>query len=178
MANITQINVNGTTYDLKDNISGYTTAYDGTTTSDTKYGALFLETLASGVDTVKVGLDVDLLWTNPSPTSDFASQTLPLDLANYNLFILISKTYKTNANNEGNVTSMFIKGIQSFAISGSGQNISSGTYLIEIRRGATFNDAGVVFGNAMQPTTTNNNAFMIPYQIYGIRGKVNDLTGD
>lgn len=122
-----------------------------------------------GVDNLYPTSKMDLLWENASPTSDFASQTLSLDLSEYSLFLLVSKTYKTNANNEANVTSMFIKGIQSFAISGAGQSISSGTYLLETRRGATFNDAGVAFENAMQPTTTNNNAYMIPYQIYGIK---------
>lgn len=166
MANITQINVNGTTYDLKDNISGYTTAYDGTTTSDTKYDALFLETLASGVNTVKVGLDMDLLWTNSAPTSSFSAQTVSVDLSKYSLVLLLMNGDDTT---------------QKYYIFAPLGETTSYQYQSEASTGVWFHfrsitatTSGVTFGDAYDHAynswgRSTNNLRAIPYQIYGVR---------
>lgn len=161
MANITQINVNGTTYDLKDNISGYTTAYDGTTTSDTKYGALFLETLASGVDTVKVGLNMDLLWTNSTPTSSFSAQTISLDLSEYRLIFVVCKGDTGGTN-------------YPTALADFNTLTQIGTFNGYTRfRAFTATATGVQFGGGYKQTSYSNdssdNSATIPYKIYGIR---------
>ena len=152
MANITQINVNGTTYDLKDNISGYTTAYDGTTTSDTKYDALFLETVGSGVDTVKVGLDIDLLWTNSSAGAVWPSQAVTLDSTGYSHLLVCC----INSKNSVDYPVPFLIGKDS---------VHYGLMVGNYGRGVYATDTTVTFVDANNTATDR----CVPYKIYGVR---------
>lgn len=168
MANITQINVNGTTYDLKDNISGYTTAYDGTTTSDTKYDALFLETLASGIDAVMVGgVDMDLLWTNSAPTSAFSAQTIQLDLSGYAEIIIVA-TSRTDL--DVRFTSVFPVGnyLARLASTLTGTNT-------DITRNVTISSTSLAFETGYNGSTANT-SYCIPVYVYGIR-KATGISG-
>lgn len=45
--------------------------------------------LASGVKGVDLHLDMDLLWTNASPTSAFAAQTISIDYSLYNFLFIV-----------------------------------------------------------------------------------------
>lgn len=80
-----------------------TVIYDGETTSDPLYPELFMKTIStSGTDIVKQiidadgnnifpnvqgGVKMDLLWTNPNPTSNYGTTAEYLDLSDYDIFI-------------------------------------------------------------------------------------------
>lgn len=202
MANINNINVNGTAYNIVDdeamrlasnptnqNIlvtnasgqavdsgvsisevgSGGTTIYD----DSTAYDELTFETIASGVDTVKVGIDMDLLWTNSSPTSSFRAQTVSLDLADYKLVFVVFDMYNVNILNATSVLAP-INLSQTFqaVISRGATDIITGS-LYTYQRNFTVDSSGVNFLSGYQANGvsawTSNDVIMIPYQIYGIR---------
>lgn len=145
-----------------------TKIYDGDDTSDPLYPELFMDTVASGVSAVLVGLDMDLLWTNDSPSSSFSAQTISLGLSEYVMFVVACKFNTTST--VIRTSTPFFKNTTTLMYCGIGG--SSGSYY-ECYRLVTFTDGGVEFG-AGSPANTN----AIPLAIYGIRGQVNDLTGD
>lgn len=119
--------------------------------------------VASGVNTVKVGLDMDLLWTNSAPTSSFSAQTVSVDLTDYKIAIIVSKVTKTGAFYTTN-----------YIVVGSTNTIVFPMDYIYFRD-ATVSTTGVTFGGgkrsntygASTPTSDDND--IIPYQIYGVR---------
>lgn len=137
-----------------------TPVYDGTTTSDTKYDALFLETLASGVDTVKVGVDMDLLWTNSAPTSSFSAQTLNINMNDYSM-VLIVVTSRTDL--DIRFTALFKVG--TYAARLSTTFIGTNVYTT---RNVNLTSASLGFEGGYNGTTSNN-SYCIPLYIYGVR---------
>lgn len=113
-----------------------------------------------------------LLWTNASPTSDFAAQTITLpsnDCDFYYIRIIRDKAAPTDI-----ISPIFLrvgeKGFVRFE-AGSG-GIQSGS-IIAYSREVTMTSAtqvafatGYIFGN----TSATRNDLSIPYQIYGIKG--------
>ena len=108
------------------------------------------------------GITMSLLWTNPSPTSSFAAQTVPIDLSGYDAIGIIPlfstsvqypafmqiyintpstvvlNTYASDSNRQGGRT---------VTISSNGLQFSAGNY---------------------NGSATNSN--IIPYKVYGIKG--------
>lgn len=118
--------------------------------------------VASGVDQLHVGIDMELLWTNSSPTSAFAAQTVALDLSDYSLFLLIYKGYHTN-----DVYFSYLGTINMSA------RLSCMTDISRFRD-ITVTSGGIQFGTAKKYTTyggasTDDNDHIVPYKIYGVR---------
>lgn len=101
-----------------------------------------------------------LLWTNASPTSAFAAQTLAISLADYEIVMIESKQGSTFCN-VGEITIMF----------------SRDSYY-PCTRDVTTTTTGISFGSGLQRTecpgsgTATVNGLCIPRRIYGIKGVI------
>jgi len=184
MADITQINVNGTTYDIKDSnaMAKVTSATSGDVLVTDANGQAVdsgkvlgdlaeynATTLSSGVDAVKVGVDMDLLWTNSSPTSNFAGQTVALDLSDYKLVLVYFK--RTNSSDKYG-SSLCHVGMASNGMcppQGADATTMATRYYSVNSNGIAFEN-GVYsnHGGANTSSYVDNNG-CIPYKIYGIR---------
>ena len=127
------------------------------------------QTITSGVDPLYLHLDMDLLWTNASPTSAFAAQTVSLDLSEYSFIMITSKSYAIWANNSGVLFNTFAIVPSSICIT-SGAHDTSASWV----RPVTINSNSAVFGaagiiNNTGGTSSQDNYMNIPLQIYGIR---------
>lgn len=107
------------------------------------------------------GVKIDLLWTNPSPTVNFTSQTISLTLTDYD-YLLVECTWATSF--AGDLSYHICKnGVKSSLFCSNPTN----TGVIGIRQ-ATVSTSGVTISDAKNGTTTANN-IMIPTCIYGIK---------
>ena len=104
---------------------------------------------------------MDLLWTNASPTSEFASQTIELDLSEYKLFLFIIYTDTDN-----NLISMDIL-LKGFNIRSTISHYSTKDPII-YARSINITDNNITIGDASVNTGINNIGY-IPYQIYGVK---------
>jgi hypothetical protein len=100
-----------------------------------------------------------LLWTNASPTSSFAAQTVSLALTDYE-FVMIESELGSTFCKVGNSTVMF----------------SHNTYY-PCRRTVSVTTSGVTFGEGLKYTScpgdsvaSDKNAVCIPRIIYGVKG--------
>lgn len=113
--------------------------------------------------------DWELLWTNPSPNSSFNAQTLPLNLSNYKYVVIIAKAttsldylYRTS-------TILPIGNSEVFLHVGA----TGGSAMRDVKALST----GIEFTAA----SNNNNSFVIPLKIYGIKSDLgiwNDIVGE
>ena len=109
---------------------------------------------------IKVTAPLTLLWTNSSPTSTFAAQTISLDLTNYDA-ILVKCRATTSA---GQYFSQFCFKGETVNASVSSKSYS-GTNVYS--RGVQCTNSGVTFTNGYSGSTSGTgNA--IPVQIYGL----------
>lgn len=108
------------------------------------------------------GLTMSLLWTNPSPTSSFSAQTVPLDLSSYDAIGIIplfstSVQYPAFMQTYINTASTVV--LNTYA---SDSNRQGGRTVVISSTGLQFS-AGTYNGSA-------SNSNCIPYKIYGIKG--------
>lgn len=101
-----------------------------------------------------------LLWTNASPTSSFAAQTLTLNLNAYDSVLIV---YRVLNNQNYEVTHHALKGSALLA------NATSGTSSNDFSRMTTVNSANIVFEAGAQGSSSNVNTVMIPYKIFGVK---------
>lgn len=107
-------------------------------------------------------LSMKLLWTNASPGSSFAGQTIPLDLSGYSM-IAIASFYAVN--NMIETWSFCTVGVTGWLY-----------HFVNYRqrRNITATASSVIFGNGEEAAQTGNlgtnNSVMIPYKIFGIKG--------
>ena len=103
----------------------------------------------------------DLLWTNASPTSAFAAQTISLDLSGYDAVVV-------------DVRAATDRDIHCWFLTPKGQETAMGFYVPTAAsiflRDATASQSGVAVGNGYWGVTNINNGCGLPYQIYGIKG--------
>ena len=190
---INTLNVNGDAYDLEDSSAvktvtvnsvtysptsgdvdlgtiggGGTVVYDGDSTADTPYDNLFMDTVASGVGTLIAGaVDYQLLWTNESPSSSFAGQTVFISLSDYDYIGIIFRRTTGSTNNYG--TPMYLLKVGTAWY----WDELIGGYMVE--RGVEVTSSSVIFGDSSRLNTypngtrTTDNTRQIPYQIYGVR---------
>lgn len=131
------------------------------------------------------GTEMELLWENPTPTSNFAAQTIEMDLSEYDKIEICfyTRTGNNNALNGGYgyISAVLGKGyggLNSCATIGSSTNM----YVNAWSRAVLITDTGIEFGigqtcyvggsNSGTPKTTfdeNGEAVNIPYKIYGIK---------
>ena len=101
------------------------------------------------------------LWTNSAPSSDFAAQTVPLDLSGWNLIAILAKTTTT-----GNTTSVFLAAVGTGSIL-SVPNLGSTQYFY--KRTMDVQTTGVTFSTGYRNTTgTSGASYCIPVAIYGL----------
>ena len=120
--------------------------------------------LSERVELLKSKTSMDLLWENPSPTSNFLAQTISLDLSSYKYIILNVRLDAGDGDNEG-TNIICLKELTS--------RINSTRTTLSYRY-VTVTDAGVKFSDARSTNTlgssaTVNNNYAIPYRIYGIK---------
>lgn len=119
------------------------------------------------------GLSMTLLWENASPTSNFASQTISMDLSEYDAIMLLTRR-STSVHDIG-------FGISVLGHRGFAQNlalyteVSAGVFICG--REFTPSASGIVIGggvykfsNLAMSACNFDDAYAIPYRIYGIKG--------
>ena len=115
--------------------------------------------LSDGTTSVeeKIGnMRMTKLWENPSPTSDFTAQNIILSSSDYDMLLVLSRVSKTSQRNAPATI-----GNKGFSIFCQGSNVVD-------TRAYDASGTTVAFENA-QRNGSNNNAILIPYQIYGIK---------
>ena len=103
-----------------------------------------------------------LLWTNPSPTSSFGAQTVPLDLSGYSTVLVISK----NSTDSANTMSFY-----TYCKVGLSTRIDipiffNNSFLVRTRT-ITVKSNGIEFSDATQNGVSI--VSLMPWYIYGIR---------
>lgn len=119
---------------------------------------------------LKGAITETLLWENANPTSSFAAQTIGLDLSEYDsveIFTALSTNGTIHRVDKAK------KGY-SCRILDYYNPTSTSNYLDLLNRSAAVNNNGVKFGTANSKQTnsteaTENNKYMIPLKIYGIK---------
>lgn len=113
------------------------------------------------------GLTIDLLWTNSSPSSSFAAQTIQLDLSSYKAVII---TVKPNTNLSEMTNHLLL-------IDGETKQLQCAYFNGTLRsRNATVTTSGITFGDGIFWNTYNNSNSAqsqsvqgIPVKIYGVK---------
>lgn len=120
------------------------------------------------------GNALKLLWTNSSPTSAFAAQTILNDgtLADYDLFAI---KFKEQANSTGSSEFFF------WYSKTSGTNLTTARWVSRTGTNIFFNtrsfgilDTGMTFSAGERNTqgsssATTNNLYMVPWEVYGLK---------
>ena len=106
-----------------------------------------------------------LLWTNPSPTSEFSAQELQLDLSTYKFIIMIVK-----GNNNASNTDYFEYAFSEKNIPLVLECGYESVYDTNLGRTLVLSDTGIRFDNAnMGSGGAVSNNTVIPYKIYGVK---------
>lgn len=110
-----------------------------------------------------------LLWTNPNPTSSFVSQTVPLDLSQYELFLVTVMEQNTPDGNYRELSFLAFKTVvsvlQGVLTGGYGPGVDARPFQI-LENGVNFSDANRSYNNQNNKVL---NSVLIPHQIYGIK---------
>lgn len=130
------------------------------TSKDSSYGA---------------GLEMVKLWENASPTSDFAAQSITVDLNGYQEAEIAWSLF---VNSDGKITRCFNESYLSALPAQSGAVGCMATRAYEgytAERFLTLSDDTISFGNAVRYNNyagsyTQLNSLLIPLAIYGIKG--------
>lgn len=120
---------------------------------------------SNGEDNLFPTTKMDLLWTNSSPNSSFASQTLALDLSGYKIIYILFRRIQNEVAyfmDAGIVDILNASTDEKFINS----NVTGGS--IVLMRWWRPMTTGIWFADATRNGTTSNTDF-IPYQIYGIK---------
>ena len=131
---------------------------------------------ASGSISVEL---IKTLWTNSSPTADFAAQTITLASDDYD-FLFFDYAYTANARRFTSITSKGCDGLINVAIQAS--NTIFGNPMRTITYGTatsiTISDCSyLTIQNGGALSTATNNSVLIPIAIYGFKKSVSfDLT--
>lgn len=121
-----------------------------------------LNNLKNNLDNLDAGLQMELLWENASPDSNFAAQTINLDLDGYER---IKIEWRLHVKLENYIYGEYTVG--------NGIAISYASSVASYRT-AFFTENSITFNAPVQHTYTGNNAenvaLFIPIKIYGIKG--------
>lgn len=109
---------------------------------------------------VQTGVQMELLWENASPSSDFAAQTVALDLDGFDMVKVVAYHQKTAHRVCSEVSAVAGE-------SGVLRTFPSGT---NTYRYFEVSLSGVNFEDTRQTSTSANNEYIIPARIYGIKG--------
>lgn len=110
-----------------------------------------------------------LLWTNPNPTSPFVSQTVPLDLSQYELFLVTVMEQNTTDGTYRELSFLAFKNVlsvlQGAFVGGYGSGTDARPFQI-LENGVNFSDTRRSYNNQNYEVL---NSALIPHQIYGIK---------
>lgn len=108
-----------------------------------------------------VSSNVDLVYTNSTITSDYATGTFEIDLSTYSMVVICYKYSKSLTTDVfGSVIPVGMSSI----------DIVMNTAAADVyRRSVDVSSTGVTFSGCVKSTSTASNGFMIPYKVYGIR---------
>ena len=112
----------------------------------------------------------ELVWENASPSSEFAAQTVSLDLSDAG-FVIIE--FRTTSTGTARPTVVVANGKQGNLFWMA--NATANYEILVISRNATVSNTGITFEkgyrkNISSTTATENNASAIPTRIYAIKG--------
>ena len=116
------------------------------------------------------GVSMKSLWINASPTSDFATQTISLNLSGYE-YVLVRYLYSTDYQSLNQIAIVKVGGDAYLTFTGGA---STNIYLSQ--RTISVGSDSVVFGAPVYKTyastskPTANNKYCIPVEIIGIKG--------
>lgn len=127
----------------------------------------FLKKTSNGIEwaDLPTHISIKLLWTNASPSSSFAAQTISLDLSEYDMIAVSSYYLASNSIETWSFCTVGATGWMHHFVN------------YRQRRNITATTSSVIFGDGQEGAggaekgnlITNNNA-MIPYKIFGIKG--------
>ena len=114
---------------------------------------------------------MDLLWTNASPNSDFATQTINLDLSKYDAIKVFYLRHAGSPYQSSDEIEIGTQGIIGFVEGGT----TAGAYMaIRYRYITSVTEVGVTFSTGYigwaGQAETKNESMAIPVKIYGIKG--------
>ena len=113
-----------------------------------------------GTDNLFPTSKMDLLWTNASPTSNFAAQTVALDLSKYSK-VIINYRWATSA------TEQYLGRINIVGRTTIDDCCNPNNTSVQGVRTYTSSITGIYFYGAYTSSSSNN--IMIPLEIYGIK---------
>ena len=137
---------------------------DTATADDVLNGKTFhLKNGVRATGNASIGIAMDLLWTNASPTSAFSPQTVNIDLSEYSMVYVTGSWTATDTNTW---FGLLIK------VGNSGIFSAIGTS--KIYRGFHVSTSGINFEKGQFATSggssmTDNNLYAVPRQIYGVK---------
>lgn len=120
-------------------------------------------TIISGVNPISVGVSIDLLWENSSPTANFPAQTIQMNLNDYQIVIVYARR-STSATYV--VVAVCIVGQSSIL-----QQVSLPNYASIMHRFFSVSTSGITFQNGGDQSG-DNNGYIIPIAVYGFKGEV------
>lgn len=134
---------------------------------------------ARALKTLNDKFNMDLLWENESYTSDFEAQ--PVNISNpskYNMFVIRYKLCAAD-NYDYWGTDICVKGYRGWLSAVMGSGGQGGSYAFSAWRQLIIPNGGnITFFDCYKNNKTTNtpevdNGWMIPYQIFGIKGGIN-----
>lgn len=131
--------------------------------------------MTCNIDELASGTGIEkriLLWTNASPTSDFAAQTISLTLSSYDAVEIVCR-YSTTSDSRTRYicdvgSSASIDWFYYTVVAGKYMGVKSRNEVSASTTGVTFGACTTKPGNSTDSTTTNG--YIIPIKIYGIKG--------
>ena len=131
--------------------------------------------MTCNIDELASGTGIEkrkLLWTNASPTSEFAAQTISLTLSSYDAVEVICR-YSTTSDSRTRYicdvgSSASIDWFYYTVVAGKYMGVKSRNEVSASTTGVTFGACTTKPGNSTDSTTTNG--YIIPIKIYGIKG--------
>lgn len=105
-----------------------------------------------------------LLWTNPSPTSNFNAQTVSIDLTDYEAFLIYTKGQSSTNTYNYNYVKKTDTGKWILA------DYQGDVRYATLRQITNITDSGMTFGNGAYGWSNNSGSkYCIPVEIYGLK---------
>lgn len=109
------------------------------------------------------GYSRDLLWTNPSPTTNFSAKTISVDLSDYSWFA-VEIQFQTSQNVNPALQEFRVDEVQKLLVlTSTSNNRTGGRHITWNATAKTLTFDGATYNGA------SNNSYCIPLRIYGIK---------
>ena len=116
----------------------------------------------SDLENVSAGMTMELLWENASPSSEFAAQTIPLDLSEYKILRINCSSIGYCEQNVGKSLDICV------FMCPEGETLFATRRCKTTITGVTFSECREAWDNIINSFTVNN-GLLRPYAIYGIK---------